>query len=177
MKNKPGSIPWILIGLFLLVMGLYFLIHPQETLLSVAWMFGLTMLVSGAADLVVYAARKWVYGLSGWFLADGIIDVLLGVVFLCNGWVAVEVLPYVLAVWAVGSGIVKCAGALVYRKGGMPFWGVQFGVGVVVLLFGVAVLLHPMIAVAAISAVIAILLITQGLMALMRGLFASCPNR
>ena len=90
---------------------------------------------------------------------------------------AVEVLPYVLAVWAVGSGIVKCAGALVYRKGGMPFWGVQFGVGVVVLLFGVAVLLHPMIAVAAISAVIAILLITQGLMALMRGLFASFPNR
>lgn len=177
MKNKPGSIPWILIGLFLLVMGLYFLIHPQETLLSVAWMFGLTMLVSGAADLVVYAARKWVYGLSGWFLADGIIDVVLGVVFLCNGWLAVEVLPYVLAVWAVGSGIVKCAGALVYRRGGMPFWGVQFGVGVVVLLFGVAVLLHPMIAVAAISAVIAILLITQGLMALMRGLFASFPNR
>ncbi len=177
MKNKPGSIPWILIGLFLLVMGLYFLIHPQETLLSVAWMFGLTMLVSGAADLAVYAARKWVYGLSGWFLADGIIDVVLGVVFLCNGWLAVEVLPYVLAVWAVGSGIVKCAGALVYRRGGMPFWGVQFGVGVVVLLFGVAVLLHPMIAVAAISAVIAILLITQGLMALMRGLFASFPNR
>ncbi len=177
MKNKPGSIPWILIGLFLLVMGLYFLVHPQETLLSVAWLFGLTMLVSGAADLVVYAARKWVYGLSGWFLADGIIDVLLGVVFLCNGWLAVEILPYVLAVWAVGSGVVKCAGALVYRRGGMPFWGVQLGVGAVVLLFGAAILMHPMIAVVAISVVIAIVLIAQGLMALMRGLFASFPNQ
>ena len=135
------------------------------------------MLGTGAADLIVYVARKWVYGLSAWFLADGIIDVLLGIAFLCNGWLAVEMLPYILAVWAVVSGVVKCAGALIYRQSGMPFWGVQFGVGVIVLLFGVAILLRPMIAVVAISAIISIVLIAQGLMALMRGLFASFPDR
>ena len=45
------------------------------------------------------------------------------------------------------------------------------------LLFGAAILMHPMIAVVAISVVIAIVLIAQGLMALMRGLFASFPNQ
>ena len=50
MKNKPGSMIWLIVGVFLLVMGLYFLINPYATLASIAWMFGLTMLVSGAAD-------------------------------------------------------------------------------------------------------------------------------
>ena len=45
MKNKPGSLIWLIVGVFLLVMGLYFLVHPYETLASLAWMFGLTMLV------------------------------------------------------------------------------------------------------------------------------------
>ena len=71
MKNKPGSLIWLIVGVFLLVMGLYFLVHPYETLASLAWMFGLTMLVSGAADLVMYVARQWAYGSSKWFFADG----------------------------------------------------------------------------------------------------------
>lgn len=121
MKNKPGSVVWILVGVFLLVMGLYFLINPKATLTSIAWLFGLTMLVSGIADLVLYAARQWAYGASVWFYADGIIDVLIGIAFLCNDWLAAELLPYILAVWAVISGITKVMGAVLYRRQGMPF--------------------------------------------------------
>ena len=170
MKNKPGSVVWILVGVFLLVMGLYFLINPKATLTSIAWLFGLTMLVSGIADLVLYAARQWAYGASVWFYADGIIDVLIGIAFLCNDWLAAELLPYILAVWAV-------MGAVLYRRQGMPFWGAQAVAGAAVLIFGVATLFRPMIAVVAVSFVVAVVLIIQGLMALMRGLFVSAPRR
>ncbi len=177
MKNKPGSLIWLIVGVFLLVMGLYFLVHPYETLASLAWMFGLTMLVSGVADLVMYVARQWAYGASKWFFADGIVDLLIGILFLCNSWLAAELLPYALAVWAVLSGIIKAAGALVYRKFDMPFWGVQVAVGVIILVFGLVILLRPSVAAVAIAAVVALVLIVQGLMALMRGLFASFPHR
>ena len=177
MKNKPGSVVWILVGVFLLVMGLYFLINPKATLTSIAWLFGLTMLVSGIADLVLYAARQWAYGASVWFYADGIIDVLIGIAFLCNDWLAAELLPYILAVWAVISGITKVMGAVLYRRQGMPFWGAQAVAGAAVLIFGVATLFQPMIAVVAVSFVVAVVLIIQGLMALMRGLFVSAPRR
>ncbi|HIV96755.1 MAG TPA: DUF308 domain-containing protein [Candidatus Agathobaculum stercoravium] len=177
MKNKPGSIIWLAVGVFLLVMGLYFLINPHATLASIAWLFGLTMLVSGAADLVLCVARQWAYGSSKWFFADGIIDLLVGIVFMCNSWLAAELLPYLLAAWAILSGVIKCVGALVYRGFGMPFWGVQFAVGVIVLVFGLVILFRPEIAAITISAVVAIVLIAQGLMALMRGLFASSPHR
>lgn len=36
MKNKPGSMIWLIVGVFLLVMGLYFLINPYATLASIA---------------------------------------------------------------------------------------------------------------------------------------------
>src|SRR5699024_6682536 len=121
-----GSIIWLAVGVFLLVMGLYFLINPHATLASIAWLFGLTMLVSGAADLVLCVARQWAYGSSKWFFADGLIDLLVGIVFMCNSWLAAELLPYLLAAWAILSGVIKCVGALVYRGFGMPFWGVQF---------------------------------------------------
>lgn len=176
MKNKPGSMIWLIAGVFLLVMGLYFLINPYATLASIAWMFGLTMLVSGAADLVLCAARQWVYGSSKWFFADGVIDLIIGIVFLCNNWLAAELLPYLLAAWAIASGVIKCVGALVYRGFGMPFWGAQFAVGLIVLVFGLVTLFRPAVAAVAVAAIVAIVLIAQGLMAIMRGLFSSFPK-
>ena len=176
MKNKPGSIIWLAVGVFLLVMGLYFLINPHVTLASIAWLFGLTMLVSGAADLVLCVARQWAYGSSKWFFADGIIDLLVGIVFMCNSWLAAELLPYLLAAWAILSGVIKCVGALVYRGFGMPFWGAQCAVGVIVLVFGLVTLFRPAVAAVAVAAIVSIVLIAQGLMAIMRGLFSSFPK-
>ena len=75
------------------------------------------------------------------------------------------------------SGITKVMGAVLYRRQGMPFWGAQAVAGAAVLIFGVATLFRPMIAVVAVSFVVAVVLIIQGLMALMRGLFVSAPRR
>ena len=94
MKDWFGRGIWFLVGMFLVIMGLYFLIHPDAALVSIAWLLGAAMLVSGASDLVVYLARHRAYIASGWFLADGIIDLLLGLLFVCNSWLAAELLPY-----------------------------------------------------------------------------------
>ncbi|MDO5141832.1 MAG: DUF308 domain-containing protein [Eubacteriales bacterium] len=176
MKTKQSGIIWVSIGLFLLVMGLYFLISPQTTLAAIAWLFGLTMLVSGFVDLSLYAARRWVYGASIWVLLDGAIDVLIGLAFLCHSWLMAELLPYLLAIWAAASGVVKLAGGLTDRKRDVPFWSAQAVVGVVLLAFGVAIVFRPMIATIGISAIVAVSLIVQGLMAMMRGLYAAPPR-
>ncbi len=119
MKDWFGRGIWFLVGMFLVIMGLYFLIHPDATLVSIAWLLGAAMLVSGVSDLVVYLARHRAYIASGWFLADGIIDLLLGLLFVCNSWLAAELLPYALAGWAILSGVIKCVGAAIYRRAGM----------------------------------------------------------
>ena len=36
--------------MFLVIMGLYFLIHPDATLVSIAWLLGAAMLVSGVLE-------------------------------------------------------------------------------------------------------------------------------
>ena len=87
-----------------------------------------------------------------------------------------ELLPYLLAAWAIASGVIKCVGALVYRGFGMPFWGAQCAVGVIVLVFGLVTLFRPAVAAVAVAAIVAIVLIAQGLMAIMRGLFSSFPK-
>lgn len=177
MKDWFGRGIWFLVGMFLVIMGLYFLIHPDAALVSIAWLLGAAMLVSGASDLVVYLARHRAYIASGWFLADGIIDLLLGLLFVCNSWLAAELLSYAPAGWAILSGVIKCVGAAIYRRAGMLFWGAPLAIGLVILIFGLATFFKPDIAAIAISAVVAVVLMAQGLMAVMRGLFASSLHR
>ncbi|MDO4271231.1 MAG: DUF308 domain-containing protein [Eubacteriales bacterium] len=171
MKDWIGRFAWLLAGLFLMIMGFYFVLHPDATLISIALLLGVAILVSGTADLVVYFVQRRLYLASGWFLADGVIDVLIGLLFICNHWLAAAVLPYAFGVWAVVSGVIKCVGASIYRKAGMPFWGFPMVLGVVLTVFGVVTFFKPLVAAVAISVIVAVVLIAQGLMAFMRGIF------
>ena len=73
--------------------------------------------------------------------------------------------------------MIKCVGAAIYRRAGMLFWGAPLAIGLVILIFGLATFFKPDIAAIAISAVVAVVLMAQGLMAVMRGLFASSLHR
>lgn len=177
MSDHINRVLWCLVGVFLVVTGIYFLIHPSATMVSIAWMFGLAMLVSGAVNCLIYLSNRRYYIDSTWLLANSVIDLLIGVLFLCSDWIAAAFLPILFGVWAVVSGVIKLVNAAMIRRMQMPTWGGLLVVGLVLLVFGVAVFFRPVLAAVAVSAIVAIVLITQGLLAIVRGLFASSIHR
>ena len=172
MKSSLSRVLWSAAGLFLVVTGVYCIIRPDATMVSIAFILGLAMLVSGAADLAAYLMGRQKFIASGWFLADGIIDVVIGLVFMCNRWIASSLLPMIFAIWAVVSGVNKLVNASILRKCGSMAWGWSMVIGLLLAVLGVAALFKPVVAAVAIAVLVAVVLIAQGLLAIMRGLFA-----
>lgn len=73
-----GSILWkLLIALFYLCAGSYFLTHPVLGIATLTLGLAVLFLAEGIADLITYFKKRKSPG-SGWILLDGIVTFLLG---------------------------------------------------------------------------------------------------
>ena len=73
-----GNILWkLLIALFYLGVGIYFLTHPLLGMATLTLAMAIFFFAEGAADLVTYFKVRRSPG-SGWILLDGIVTLILG---------------------------------------------------------------------------------------------------
>lgn len=82
-------------GILFLLAGIYCLCNPDVGLLSLY--LGIVMLISGIIDIVVFAVSSRYAAGAGWFLADGILTVLLSLFLLFNQAFIVLSLPFLFA--------------------------------------------------------------------------------
>ena len=77
---------WMLViaGLLMLLTGVYAICNPASTLLSLAWIIGFLMLAVGIIETLTYFAWSGMLG-SGWMLFDGIVSILVALIFLNHG--------------------------------------------------------------------------------------------
>ena len=80
-------------GILFLLAGIYCLCNPDVGLLSLSLYLGIVMLISGIIDIVVFAVSSRYAAGAGWFLADGILTVLLSLFLLFNQAFIVLSLP------------------------------------------------------------------------------------
>lgn len=102
-------------GLLGLLVGIVALWAPLSTMTAIVWIFGAYALLDGVTSLVSVAsgrgARPW------WMLAaEGLVGVAAGIIaFLWPGITALA-LVYLVAVWAVGTGLLEVVAAVRLRE-------------------------------------------------------------
>lgn len=90
-----GSILWrVLIGIAYIVGGVYLVLHPAISLISLTLLLAVVFFLEGVFELVSYFSLRALPG-SGWLLFDGLIALLLSVIIWSN-W------PFSSA-WLVGT--------------------------------------------------------------------------
>lgn len=130
-------------GVFAILFALIALFLPGATILSLVLFFSAYMLVDGVFGIVsaIRAARqgqRW-----GLLVLEGIVDILVGVI--AFSWPGLTVLFFVtlMAVWSLVTGILMIVAAFKlhaeYGKGWLIFSGI------VSVLFGIALLIAPLI--------------------------------
>ena len=77
-SHRAGSVIWrLLVGLAYVSFGVYLIAHPAVGIASLTFVLGTLFLVEGILNIALYfqvrATRR-----AGWFLLDGIITLLLG---------------------------------------------------------------------------------------------------
>lgn len=168
MNRMVSRVLWIVAGVLLIIVGIYCLFNPDVGLLSLSLYIGSAMLISGVIDIVIFA--KWngkMFG-TGWFLADGILTVLLALFLLFNQAFTMLSLPFIFGMWLLFSGINQFVNSFELQSFGVRGWGWLTALGILLAVVGFFSLFDPIANLFALSILVGILLICEGVAAIVR---------
>lgn len=149
-------------GLIFIFLGIYILKFPVSGMLGLIVYGGFSLILSGLI-ISVFAItthktnRNWT-----WHIAEGFLDILLGIILLLNIGLTAITLPFVFAFFGILTGIFWIVEALYFKRNGYKPWSVALLAGLLSLVIGILIFLHPVIAALTIFAFIGCMFILQG---------------
>ncbi|SRR5579883_1169851 len=158
---------WLLLleGLLSVALGVYALTRPHITLLALIIVWGVFALANGVAE--VFRAfggardgqRAW-----GWQLAAGLVGIVAGLAILRWPGLSALFVLYLVAIWAVITGIVNIVHAIAGREALPHAWLVALG-GIVSVLFGIVMFAWPHVGLLTLVYLVGIYAIVYGVIA------------
>ncbi len=154
---------FLLRGILALIFGLLALFQPASTMLVVVWVFGIFMLVDGIIA-VISAFTSNAKSEHWWFIIiGGILGIILGILTLYNPLAMGIAWVYLIAIWAIGTGIFMLITGIRLRKEIEGEVWMIIG-GILSVIFGLLVLFNPASGAIAIGIIVGIYAVVFGIM-------------
>jgi uncharacterized membrane protein HdeD (DUF308 family) len=155
----------LLSGIITGAVGIYSILNPGVTLLSLSLAIGLALLFSGIIGIIAFfRVRKQMYK-PGWLLVTSLLDLLMGmlVLFTPAGAALAASLPLALSLWIIFRGIFVIVESFSLKGMHESEWWVSLLFGILSTAAGVISLMNPVIAAVTISVLVGIELITMAI--------------
>jgi uncharacterized membrane protein HdeD (DUF308 family) len=129
-------------GLLGIALGIFLFARPGAALVALVYVFGVYALLDGVFSVV--AALRGARGDRSWWtlLLGGLAGILVGIGAFALPALAALVLLYVIAFWAVVTGVLEVAAAVRLREQIDNEWLLGLS-GVLTVLFGVLIMIAP----------------------------------
>ena len=98
----------LLLGLLYIAVALCLLFAPVSSYVALSVIFSISILVSGILEVFFAAGNKKTISSWGWYLAGGIIDLLIGIYLVFYPLVSMELIPFIVAFWLMFRGFTLC---------------------------------------------------------------------
>ena len=133
----------MLAGILCIAAGLVVFIFPMQSYLTLAILFGILMILVGAAQLVIASTSGNYLAMKGYMIAGGILDLFLGLFLCVYPSVTVLLIPIMLGIWLMYHSfmMIAFAGDLDTFNVNGSGW-VVFG-GILLLILSILVLVNP----------------------------------
>lgn len=172
---KKSTIGWveIILGILMVVLGIYTLINPvEQTIMAIVIAYAIVAIVSGIADFVIYyrLEKRGGFG-SAMMILSGVLNVLVGILLLFNLGAGAWTLTILFPIWF----IVHCFARLMnldYVKvfgGRFQFW-VSLIANVIGIILGVMLLFNPFASMLSMVYFVAFYLLVVGLSSFIGGI-------
>ena len=99
-------------------------------------------LIDGGVAVVTAIQERELLYRWGWVLFEGILSMLVGIIAFANPAVTALVLLYLIAAWAIVTGVMEIAAAFAIREFVSREWVLALA-GIVSIAFGIILFLHP----------------------------------
>ena len=136
---------WLLMlaGILCIAAGIAVFVFPMESYMTLSIIFGVLMLITGAAQLIIASTSGNYLAMKGYVIVGGVLDLLLGIFLCVYPAVTVVLLPIMLGIWMMYHSfmIIAFGGDLdTFRINGSGW--VMMG-GILLLVLSFLVLVNP----------------------------------
>lgn len=169
-----GKFLTILMGLLMIIGGVFCLFRPADTFMETAgYMLGVIILFDAIGNISTWINAKKYANVSGWYLVSAIISLIFGIVVICSIRAQIItdiVIVYMVISWTIIVGVVRIALAIKMKslQKEMPEvfknsrWVVILLTGILLILFAVLCICVPAIMVHFLGVFISLCMIFAG---------------
>jgi uncharacterized membrane protein HdeD (DUF308 family) len=164
MENELARNWWAVLvrGILALILGLLMIFVPPIITVGILVIFiGAYLLVDGIFSIIAMISGKTPHRWA--LLAEGIISILFGILVFVWPLMTALVLLYVIAIWAIITGIVEIVYAALHWKQGTGRW-LLLVAGIISIILGIIILVQPGAGILALVVFIEVYLILFGIM-------------
>ena len=154
-------------GLFAVLFGLIALLAPRIALLAFIYVFAAYALVDGGFAIITSILERDLLYRWGWVLFEGILSILAGFIAFANPALTALVLLYIIAAWAVVTGIMEIVAAFAIREFVSREWVLALA-GIVSVAFGMILFFSPGVGILSILWLVGIYGIVFGVLFIVR---------
>jgi uncharacterized membrane protein HdeD (DUF308 family) len=159
-NGRGEALPWGLVlveGIVVALFGLILLVAPGASLVFLVWLLGIYLLIAGISRIVGIFLDSSIWG---WKLAAGILCLIAGLAILSNPlWSTTLASTWLIIIVGFLAMLQGAAGLIVALQGGS--WGMG-ALSVLGILFGLFLVINPLIGVGALTLIFAIIMLIGG---------------
>ena len=159
----------MLMGVLLIIAGIFMIASEGITFLSVAFVIGLLFIVAGAVEVISCNNYRVDEGDKTWVLIDGLIMFALGVLIIFNKLAADAVVPLVLGFWVLTSGVGNVVRGLSRREEKDSYFYGYLIIGLLNIIVGLYMFFNNDLLMLSVSVQVGLCILAQGVNAFMVG--------
>ncbi len=131
-------------GIVIFLIGAIILLWPETSWYTLVLIAGVFLLVEAVFSIVAFVRyRSQIQG-SGWLIANAVISIILGLMFLIHPVIAGDVIPWVVGIFSLIYGVMAIFGGIFMREAGSLRWVMIVG-GIVGILCGILFISVPLL--------------------------------
>ncbi len=128
--------------LFYIAVSLCLRFAPLSSYVALSIIFSISMLISGILEILFAISNKHISS-WGWYLAGGIVDLIIGIYLVAYPMVSMEIIPFLIAFWLMFRGFSATGYSMDLKRYGTRDWGWYTAFGILAILCSLLILWQP----------------------------------
>ena len=170
---------WILLlkGIVLVILSIYIFLNPDAAVIGLSIFIGIALVISGVFTTIASISYRKVVDNWKWYLVEGLIDSLLGLIILSAPGLTASIVAFVVGLWFLFYGITKVVASFELRKNEITNWWVELVFGLLAMVFSFMIMFNPFAGAVTIALLLGTFFLFTGLFNIIFAFFLKDQNQ
>lgn len=141
---KHWYIP-LIIGIFLIAVGIYVFTVPLETYLTLSVLFSISFIIVGLLDIIFSIQNRQILEGWGWYLVDGLLSLAAGIILIIYPGISITILPFVVGFTLLFLSFLLMGFSFEMKNLGITDWGYSLVLSVLGVIFSFMLIVSPLV--------------------------------